>query len=120
MKTGQQLLEECSIHANEIRSANPEITLAAAAMMARDRMICELAGNLEKAHRAVNYTLRRLSDDPQVFWHIGLGTETFDRLIKASAAIEGVDPKLHQERILKGCRRGERSEPCTHCGRSHH
>lgn len=44
---------------------------------------------LEKAASAISHVLHRIQTSPEVGYYMGVGTESFDRLVRAHAAITG-------------------------------
>lgn len=55
---------------------------------------------LDLASKAVSWLLRRMKEDPRLAYLIGPGSESFDRLMAASAAITGEEPETLRERYL--------------------
>ena len=55
---------------------------------------------LELAAKAVEYMLRRISEDPNVRYHVGYGSQAFDNLVEAHAAITGEDREVIEESVL--------------------
>lgn len=55
---------------------------------------------LELASRAVTWLLRRMAADPRLAYLIGFGSESFDRLAAAGAALVGEELDVFRERHL--------------------
>lgn len=55
---------------------------------------------LRLAAAAVSWLLRRMSEDPRLAYLIGHGSESFDKLTAAGAALAGEDADPFRERLL--------------------
>jgi hypothetical protein len=55
---------------------------------------------LDLASKAVTWLLRRIKEDPRLAYLIGPGSESFDRLMAANAAITGEEPETLHETYL--------------------
>lgn len=53
------------------------------------------------AKGAISYALRRVGEDENIRYHMGCGTEAFERLVKAHAALHGMIPKTVENLILQ-------------------
>lgn len=58
------------------------------------------ASKLELASAAVTWLLRRMGEDPRLAYLIGFGSESFDSLAAAGAALAGEELDPFRERLL--------------------
>jgi hypothetical protein len=54
---------------------------------------------LTLAKKAIAYTLQRIKSEPNIGYHMGFGTEVFERLTQAAAALFGEPLKTVQEKF---------------------
>ena len=66
---------------------------------------------LEHAKRAVGKTLRRIRDDANVGYHLGLGTQTFHELVQAAAALFNEPVEVVQANFTPDRRMADRVNP---------
>ena len=64
-----------------------------------------LEQKIKVARKAVQSVLRRIKEDEKVRYHLGAGSETYDRLTAAEAALGDLDLNKVKDTVIPGSSR---------------
>ena len=79
--------------------ANTQISVMAAGLAQKLQKNEADPDSVQLAKSAINYALRRVRDDENIRYHMGMGTEAFAQLVKAQAALSGATEEAVQDSV---------------------